>query len=45
MDLCDAGDLVRWASPPSWPNDIVVRVTGLLCDGRSVRSTARAVKV
>ena len=45
MDLCEAQDLVRWAAPPSWPNDIVVRVTGLLCDGRSVRSTARAVKV
>jgi hypothetical protein len=43
MDLCDAQDLVRWAAPPSWPNDIVVRVTRLLCDGRSVRSTARAV--
>jgi hypothetical protein len=45
MDFCEAQDLVRWAAPPSWPNDIVVRVTGLLCDGRSVRSTARAVKV
>ena len=45
MDLQETQDVVRWAAPKTWSDEIVARAARLLCDGRSVRQVARSLQL